>query len=61
MYSPETQIVMKPCQTLYKESTQKRARKSKKKAPKQGREKESWHKDQSPGRHTAQKRQATRR
>jgi hypothetical protein len=38
-----------------------RARKSEKTAPKQGREKETRDKDQSPGNHTAQKRQATRR
>jgi hypothetical protein len=40
---------------------QERAIKSKKKAPKQGREKETRGKDQSLGKHTAEKRQATRR
>jgi hypothetical protein len=53
MYSPEMPIVMKLCQTLLKKSTQNRVKKSKKKTPKQGREKETWDKDKSPGKHTA--------
>jgi hypothetical protein len=52
---------MKPVKLFKKKAPKKKARKSKKTAPEQGREKETWDKDQSPGKHTAQKRRATRR
>jgi hypothetical protein len=52
MYGANTSsLMMKPGQTFY----------IKKKAPKKRREKETRGNDQSPGKQTAQKRQATRR
>jgi len=50
-----------PVKLLKKKAPKKGREKVKRKHPSKGREKETWDKDQSPGKHTAQKRRATRR